>query len=140
MSQQAGLIIGPSFKAGGTIPPCRCVKQDTTTADSVVLAEDATVAVIGVSQEGMKNPPGVVGSDTAVAAESGDQIQVITFGVALVECGGTITRGDQLEPTTGGKVITVTGSGQNYIVGKALDSGTSGAWIRIQVFPQQVTL
>lgn len=141
MSQEAGLIIGPAFIAAGTIPPARIVKQDTTVDDGVVVATDATVAVIGVSQEGQYGPPGVVGSDTAVAASSGQQIQIITNGnVALVEAGGTVTQGDPIEASTGGVGILATGAGQHYIVGKALKSATVGAWFPVYVDCQQITL
>ena len=141
MSQQAGLIIGPSFVAAGTIPPARIVKIDPTTPRGVVVATAGTSAVIGVSQEGQLGAPGVAGSDTAVAANTTyPAIQIISLGVALVQAGGTVTNGDPIEASTGGVGITATGSGQHYIVGTALQSATTGAWFQVWVEPDQITI
>lgn len=114
----------PCFFANGTIAPCRFVKQDTT-ADDAVLQAGAGDEPVGISQEGMKRAPGLAGSDAAVAAESGDSLQLFGFGdMPLLEYGGTVTRGDWLKPDANGKGVTASA---NDIAGaKALKSGVLG--------------
>lgn len=133
-------IPGPSFRAGGTIVPFRAVTIDTSNDNQVVQAT-ANSIVIGIAQEGQKGAPGVAGSDTTVAAASGDQIEVVgAVNVALVEAGGTVTRGDRLEADSNGRLITSTTSGQRNIAGIALESASgSGVRIKMQVLPHQIT-
>src|SRR5580698_6433356 len=127
-------IPGPSFRAGGTIAPFRAVTIDTSNDNQVVQAT-ANAIPIGIAQEGQKGAPGLAGSDTTIAAVSGDPIEVITAGnVALAEIGAAVTRGDRLEADANGRLITSVTSGQRNIAGIALESGAAlGVWLRMQV-------
>ncbi|HYE77984.1 MAG TPA: hypothetical protein VEI97_08365 [bacterium] len=133
------LYPGPPMMAGGTIGPCKIVKQDTT-GDFEVLQAGANDPAFGVSQEGQKATPGLVGSDADVAAEDGDPIQVICIGTALVKLGGTVTRGDYVEADANGDAVTASGAGEHYVVGKALESGTDDQFRKVWVFPQKITI
>lgn len=129
---------GPTLKATGTIAPCTAVKGDVATDFGCLQATAATDPVIGVSQEGQKGTPGITGSDTTIAAESGDPIQVYVFGTALVKLGGTVAAYDYLEPTTGGAVIASATTGWRRVVGWALEDGTSGQYVKCWVQPMQI--
>lgn len=127
----------PSFSAGGTIPPRRVVIHSTT-ADNTVLASGANGAGIGISKRSMKRPPGLPGSDTDIAAEAGEGVEVITHGVALAEAGGAITRGSLLESDANGRVVAYTAGAGRNIIGWALESASgSGVEIRIYVSPMR---
>ena len=118
-----------SFKAGGTIAPASFVKFDTS-ADEQVVAAGAGDPVIGVSQEGMKRAPGLPGSDTAIAAESGDTVHVYGWGNdCLLTLGGTVTRGDYLKSDASGFGVTASSGDETGAI--ALQSGTSGVKIRV---------
>lgn len=121
-----------SFKAGGTITPCRFVKGDTTADEQVVVAAANTDVIIGVAQEGMKRAPGLPGSDSTIAAESGDLVQVHSLGNdCLLECGGTVTRFDYLTSDSVGRGVTA--STGNIYGAQALQSGSTGSKIRVLV-------
>lgn len=47
---------------------------------------------------------------------------------------GSITKGDLLICASGGKVKTRTGSGTEYILAKALEAGTDGNVLRVQLY------
>ncbi len=134
---------GPAFRANGTIAPCRAVVLDTT-GDFLVVQAVAGSISIGIAQEGMKGPPGFLGSDTTIAAQQGDPIQVIGPGnVALAETGALVTRGDRLEADANGRLITSSGvgSGQHNVVAFALASSSGlGVKIPVLVQPHQITL
>ncbi len=133
-------ISGPAFRAGGTIAPCRAVTIDTSNDNQVVQAV-ANSVVIGIAQEGQMGPPGVLGSDTTIAAIAGAPIEVIGAArVALVEIGAAVTRGDRLEADVNGRLIKSVTSGQRNIAGIALESGAAlGIRLRMQVLPHQIT-
>lgn len=134
------LPVFPAFpmKATGTIAPCTAVQLDTATDFGCKQSTAATDPAIGVAQEGQKGTPGITGSDTAVAAESGDPVQVYVFGTALVKLGGTVAVGDYLEPTTGGAVIASATTGWRRVIGWALEAGTSGQYKKCWVQPMQI--
>lgn len=114
--------------AGGDINPACCVKVDTDD-NTVVVAEAATDLVIGVADRSTRL------FDSGLHAVAGEPVTLQSGDVVLVRAGGTITRGDRLQPSTGGTVITAvttaTGAGvvhSNPLV--ALESGSSGNIIR----------
>ncbi len=91
--------------AGGTIGPSRFVKVSTA-ADHTVLQSTANDVSYGISQVGTKSPPGVSGSNDAIAAIAGDQIQIYTFGdVAQILGAETIARGSFVKPNATGQAV-----------------------------------
>ncbi|MCB0252561.1 MAG: DUF2190 family protein [Anaerolineae bacterium] len=104
-----GLI--KSFVPGAAIAPYRCVKHDTTD-NSVVQGAAATNPLIGVS-------------NSLGAAANDDTVDVVFSGIAEVEYGGNVTRGDLLTSDANGKAIATTTAG-NRIIGIAMASGVSG--------------
>ena len=109
--------------------------------DNQVVQAGANSVVIGIAQEGQMGTPGVLGSDTTIAAVVGAPIAVIGAArVALVEIGSAVTRGDRLESDANGRLITSTTSGQRNIAGIALESGAAlGIRLHMQVLPHQIT-
>ena len=90
---------GPAFRVGGStnIAPCSPVYLDSTNDNQVVAPGDGAVgtpaAFVGFAQEGMRNAPGLAGSDVTIAAIPGDQVRVVTPGnVALAVADSAITR------------------------------------------------
>jgi hypothetical protein len=129
----------PNFLANGNILPSRFVVADTTGDFLVVQATDATHGILGVSQDGTDQPPGVTGSGSN-AAQTGESLQVFCDGdEALITAGGTITEGDYLVSDTSGRAVTatLTSTGIQYIGGRALQAATgAGQLIRMFVHPQ----
>jgi hypothetical protein len=131
-------ISGPTFRAGGTIAPCRGVTLDVANDNQVVQVSATTQFIIGVSQEGSKLAPGTGGANQAVAAYQNDQIDVRGVGrVALAEIGSAVTRGDKLICDANGRFVTMTALTANQnVAGIALESGSAlGVRIRMQVIP-----
>jgi len=123
---------GPKFRAGGTIVPCTAVKIDTA-ADNQVVACGANGRAIGIAQEGQKRTPGLPGSDTAIAAEINDEIDVFFEGdICQGSAGAAITRGAELESDANGQLILAAGAGQHNIIAQALESA-SGINVKIRV-------
>lgn len=124
-----------SFKSGGDIRPSRFVNVDTS-ADNQVLEADAGEKILGVSKEGSRNPGGLA-SDDGFAAIAGEDLHVYTVGdVCWIECGGSVTRGDDLKSDADGAGVTA-GAGEES-GGQALESGTSGALVRFLVNPRSI--
>jgi len=68
---------------------------------------------------------------TQIDADSGDQFPVMTYGIAIVEAGGAVTAGAEIESDANGKVVTLSAGKAN---GQALDSAsTDGDLIRVKV-------
>lgn len=106
-----GLI--KNYTAGGAIAAYRIVKWS---ADStVVQAAAATDALIGISTR-------------IAAAASGDRTDIVRSGIAEVEYGGNVTRGDPLTSDSSGKAVAAApAAGSNArIIGIAEVSGVSG--------------
>lgn len=104
-------IFTKTYEAEGAISPYRLVKFGA--ADGGVLqASAATNALIGVAKP----------LDEAYA--SGDRVEVVRAGIAEVEYGGTVTRGDNLTSDANGEAITAAYGEQ--IIGRAEVSGVSG--------------
>ena len=125
-----------NYMSGGTIRPSRFVNT-LTTEDNTVEEADANEAIIGIAQEGAREPP--LPGVTLVAASDGDNVQVYQDGdECLLELGGTVAAGDYLKSDTGGKgvAIATTGATAQEIGARALGSGASGEKIRVRVVIQ----
>ena len=104
-----GLIT--NYNAGAAVAPYRIVKHGS--GDRVaVQASAAADAAIGVS-------------DQLGAAATGDPMDVIHSGLAEVEFGGNVTRGNPLTADADGKAIAATVDGCR-IIGFAEVSGVDG--------------
>lgn len=103
-----------NYVAGGTINRYRIVKFGSS--DGVVVqGAAATNALIGVV-------------DIPVdSVASGSRVDVVHDDVALVEYGGTITRGDLLTSDSVGRAVTASPATgvSNRIIGVALTSGVA---------------
>lgn len=98
--------------AGAAIAAHRIVKFGTS--DTAALqAAAATDASIGVSDLG---------------AASGDPVDVILDGIALVDYGGNVTRGDLLTADSDGKAVTAApaATASARVIGTAMVSGVAG--------------
>lgn len=116
----------PNLVAGGDIRPYRAVAP-TGSADNACGESNANNISMGVAGGDTK------AFDSANHAESGDPVSLQPGNVVLIECGGTVTRGNGLKTDADGKAVEAAGSGatnQNHI-GIALESGSAGAIIRM---------
>ena len=130
-----------SFMANGSIYPCRFVSLDTS-ASYKVIQSTSNLAILGISQVGTKDPPGVSGSD-GYAADAGDQIQVFLAGsrTLLTLPAAGCTAGDRLGPDNDGKGVVITpGAGTDYWVGALALATQSGAGdVQVEVIgPYQI--
>lgn len=132
----------PAFLANGNISPSRFVKQDTGASEDfmVIQTTAATDHIIGVAQDGTKQPPGVTGSD-AFAAHALEAIQVYGPGdVCLLKIGsGGCTRGDYLKSDGSGQGITCAftlGANTIFTGAIALETANNGDLARVLVLIQ----
>lgn len=103
-----------SYSAEGTILPCRMVKPGA--ADyGVVVAAAVSDKIIGVTMP-------------LVSVVSGDTVEVMHDGIADLQLGGTVVRGDFLTSDANGQGLAAApvGGTNNMVVGRALVSGVSG--------------
>lgn len=111
----AGLstILTKGFKAEAAVPPRRIIKHG---------AADGTVVV------GAASTDKIFGISTEIAAAIGEPCDVHLYGVAEVEYGGNVARGDYLTSDGTGRAVTAApGAGVNAaIIGQALVSGVVG--------------
>jgi len=99
-----------NYDAEGVISPFRIVKFGA--ADYGVLQASAGAdLVFGVSN--------ILGAEA-----SGDRVDVVVAGIAKVELGGNVTRGQKLMADANGKAITATTTKE--VIGIAAVSGVSG--------------
>lgn len=110
-----------NYDAGAAIEPHRIVKFDSSDF-TVIQAAAATDALIGV----LADPKQVA---------SGKRADVIHAGIADVELGGTVTRGDPVTSDADGKGVQASpaAGANNDIVGRALKSGVSGDIVPVLV-------
>lgn len=102
-----------TFWAGAAIAARRLVKFGSDD-NNVIQAAAATDAVLAVANN--------------LGAASGERVDVVMDGIAEVEYGGTVTRGDPLTSDSSGRAVTAapaTGT-NNRIIGFALCSGVVG--------------
>lgn len=125
----------PQLIAGGNISPSTFVKVSTAANNTCLQAGD-NERVVGVSQVGAKDPPGVSGA-SAYAAVSGDTVQLFGEGdVCLVLVGsGGVTRGALVKSTSAGAAVlaATTGTTLQWVAGEALSTASEGEYVRIQV-------
>jgi hypothetical protein len=110
-------------KAGAAITKRRFVKYGS--GDEIVIqAAASTDLIIGVS-------------DDAGDVSTDGRIDVIDEGYVLVDCGGTVTRGQHVMSDSSGRAITAAASaGVNvYTGGQAHSSGVLGGVISVKVSP-----
>lgn len=79
----------------------------------------------------------IVGATGAIAANSGDMVDVTLIGVEEASCGGNVTRGDLVTSDANGTVVTAApAAGSNArIVGIAMASGVAGDIIGVLLMP-----
>lgn len=113
------------FLAGGAIAAKRIVKFGSSDT-AVVQGAAATDLLIGVSD---------------LAAESGAQVDVVLGGVAIVEYGGNVTRGQLLTADSNGKAVAAApaATASNRTIGVAMVSGVSGDLGAVHLAPSSVT-
>ncbi len=99
--------------AGAAISKNRIVKFSTT--DTVIQGAAATDKLVGVA-------------DNLGADATGDRLDVIMSGIALVEYGGTVALGDLLTSDASGRAVVAApaAGSNNRIIGVAMDAGVSG--------------
>lgn len=103
------------FKSGGTIAINRFVKQDTTQDRAVLQAAAASDQFFGTSTE---------------AGTSTNFIGVQGYGIAKVEAGAAVSRGDQVTSDASGRAVTAATG--NNVAGKALQAaGAAGDIIEV---------
>lgn len=125
----------PNYIAAGDVNPSRFVAAGIS-LDFAVVQAAASDFPVGVSSAGSRRPQmgqfGAAGVST-LAAASGSPLDVYGEGEECsLELGGTVTAGDYLKPTTGGKGITGT-LGTDKVGAQALQAGVSGDIIRVVV-------
>lgn len=100
------------FVAGGAIAAKRIVKFHTAD-NSVVQASAVADFAIGVAD---------------LAAAAAEHVTVVMGGIAIVEYGGSVTRGALLTADANGKAVTAAPAAgtNNRIIGIAMVSGVSG--------------
>lgn len=120
-----GLII--NFNAGAAVAPYRIMKHGSNDREAVQAAA-ATDAMIGVS-------------DQLGAKAAGDPMDVIRSGLAEVEYGGNVTRGQPLTADADGKAIAAApAAGQSVrIIGHAEVSGVAGDIGSVHLAPSTLT-
>jgi hypothetical protein len=113
------------FLAGAAIAAHRIVKFGADDSH-VVVGAAATDSLIGVSDLG------------ATSAE--DEVAVIMGGVAVVEYGGSVTRGGLLTSDATGKAVAAApaSGSNNRIIGIAMVSGVSGDLGSVLIMPGSV--
>lgn len=122
-----------SAKSGGNIAPSRFVKQSTS-ADNTVTQAGAGETVYGVSPRYTRRTP-YSSLDDGYCAISGEDVEVYGVGEECwLELGATATAGQRLKSDADGKGTPVTAN-NDEVGAVAIQSGTSGQLIRVQVTP-----
>jgi hypothetical protein len=130
---------GANFFARGNIHTAAFVKEDTAT-NFGVLEAGANDKVIGVSQDGTHDTPGLTGAGV-YAATNGQGIQVFQDGdECLITVGtGGVTAGDLVQAGSTGTAVTLSlATGNNYVGGRMLETGAAGDLRRMLVQPSLV--
>lgn len=128
MNQQPQLI------AGGTLAPMTFAKVSTA-ADDTCLQAGANDVIIGITQVGTDNPPGLTGA-TSNAATVGESIQLYGLGdiCSLTAGSGGWTAGDRLKSDASGNGVTIATSGVSQNCGAvALETVAAGGIGRVQI-------
>lgn len=114
-----------TYDAGGVLSKFRIVKHGADD-DSVLQATASTEALLGVSD--------------VLDIASGERVDVIEHGIAEVEFGGTVTRGDPLTSDANGKAILASpAAGVNArIIGWAGVSAVAGDIAKVRINLSQI--
>lgn len=89
----------PSYIANGPVAPSTFVKIDPSVPSKAVIQAGNGDLPVGISQEGMRDTPGLVGSDNTIAARAGDTLGVFGDGDdCLLTMGATCNAGAALKP------------------------------------------
>ena len=115
-------MLTKSYTAGAAIAASRFVKHGAANY-AAIQATDASVAILGISEQ--------------IVAASGLWVDVIKCGLAYLELGGAVTRGNILIPDADGKgVAAVVVAGTEQHVGAIAEiSGAAGDIIPVLVCP-----
>lgn len=107
-------ILTENFEAGAAVNPYRFVKPGAADGKAIQAAAVGD-AIMGVSDS--------LGADAA-----GDRLDVHTEGVAQIELGGTVTRGDWLTSDADGKGVAAAPAAgvNNSVGGRVRVSGVAG--------------
>lgn len=118
-------VLIKSYTAGAAIAACRFVKHGAAD-NAAIQATDASKAILGISEQ--------------IGVASGDMADVIKLGLAYLELGGAVTRGDVLIPDADGKGVaaTVVAGTEQHAGAVAETSGVAGDLIPVQVIPGTV--
>lgn len=113
--------------AGAAIEPNRIVKFDAA-ADTVIKAAAATDKMIGVA-------------DNLGASASGDRLDVIMDGIALVTYGGNVAAGDLLTSDSSGRAVAAApaATASARVIGIAMEAGVSGDIGSVRLSPGSVS-
>lgn len=103
-------MLTKNFTADGDVTPYRVVKFST---DDDLIADVADVTDLGV------------GVADYLGAGDGERLDVILVGVAPVEYGGNVTRGQRLTWDATGKAVAAAGANVRCL-GIAMESGVTG--------------
>ena len=106
-----------AFTTGGAIRKYRIVKWSTA-ADNTILETDAEEVSCGISID--------------AAGTSGDVIKIQRDGIAKVEAGGSMTRGDWFNSDADGKAVTESTTNK-WASGKVLQSADNGDIISVDL-------
>lgn len=130
---------GSNFFARGTIGTALFVVEDTAT-NFGVLQSGANGLVIGVSQDGAHDTPGLTGAGLQ-AASAGQGLQVFQDGdECLITVGAVaLTAGVQVQSDANGKAVLLAFvTGNNYVGGRMLEAGNPGELRRMLVQPMTI--
>lgn len=133
------MLTNPSFVLGQTanLPARRIVKGDTTPASGFGVAlATANAVCIGITGTETKLQTGYI------ATTAGDPVDVKGDGdvAELIIGTGGITAWAPVESDSTGQGILATGAGQHNIIGYAMQPAAAGAYAKILIRPEQITL
>lgn len=114
-----------NYIAGGVIRPCRFVKWSAD--GTVVEAVDGAAPIIGISEQ--------VGVTQADLDAGRNRIDVIRAGLAYLDIGGNVSRGDWLRADANGKGVAaaLSAAATMHIGARAEVAAVSGDQIMVQV-------
>lgn len=112
-------ILQKTFYAGADVAANRIVKPGADNT-KVIVGAAATDKVIGVSDN--------------LGAASGETLDVILDGIALVKAGGSISMGDLVASDGTGQAVATTTATHRYI-GVAMEDAASGDLIGVRIAP-----
>ena len=121
-------ILTKNYTSGAAVAASRFVKIGAAD-NEVIQAVDSAVSIIGVSEQ--------VGVSQADFDAGKKRIDVVHLGIACVELGGTVTRGDWLtaDATGRGVAANLAAAGAIHVGGQAFVSGVVGDIILVRVQP-----